>query len=96
MKQSNLLNTFEKIKLDLNKLYHIATHDEKTGLYNHVFFKDVFSLEIDKAKRGKPLSLIVVDIDFFKKINDTYGHIQADKLLLKIAQLLQKKSENMT
>lgn len=86
-----LKELLDKIHLDVSRLYQIATHDEKTGLYNHVFFKDVFSFELDKAKRGKPLSFIVVDIDFFKKVNDTYGHLQADKILLKLSQLLQRK-----
>ena len=91
-KEANQLKTIlDKIHLDASRLYYIATHDEKTGLYNHASFKEVFSLELDKAKRGKPLSLIMIDIDFFKKINDTYGHIQADKILLKLAQLLQNQ-----
>jgi diguanylate cyclase (GGDEF)-like protein len=86
---SSLKTLLDKIHLDVSRLYHIATHDEKTGLYNHVFFKDVFALELDQAKRGKNLSLIVVDIDLFKKVNDTYGHMHADKILTKLAQLLQ-------
>ncbi|MBU1988005.1 MAG: GGDEF domain-containing protein [Nanoarchaeota archaeon] len=90
-KKQSLKKLLDKIQLNVNKLYHIATHDEKTDLYNHVFFKDIFALELGKAKRGKPLSLIIVDIDFFKKVNDTYGHLQADKILLKLAQLLQHK-----
>jgi diguanylate cyclase (GGDEF)-like protein len=91
MKTGEIKSLLSKIHLDVSRLYHIATHDEKTGLYNHVFFKDVFSLELDKARRGKPLSLIAVDIDFFKKINDAYGHLHADKILVKLAQLLQHK-----
>jgi len=90
MKNENLKNLLEKIQMSVNKLYHIATHDEKTALYNHVFFKEVFSFELDKAKRGKPLSLVIIDIDFFKKVNDTYGHLQADKILEKVARVLEK------
>jgi len=86
-----LQSLLDKIQVNVNKLYHMATHDEKTGLYNHVFFKDVFSLELDKAKRGKLLSLIIVDIDFFKQINDTHGHVQADRLLNKLARVLEKE-----
>jgi diguanylate cyclase (GGDEF)-like protein len=91
MPKQPLQKLLEKIQLDVNKLYHIATHDEKTGLHNYAFFKDIFPMEASEARRGKPLSLIVVDIDFFKKINDSYGHINADKILLKLAQLLEKK-----
>lgn len=48
-------------------LYEIATRDEKTGLYNYSFFKSVFEMEFEKAKRGRPLSLLLIDIDYFKK-----------------------------
>ena len=88
MQPGHLKELLEKINLNVNKLYHIATHDEKTGLYSHVFFKDVFSLELEKAKRGKPLSLIIIDIDYFKKVNDIYGHLTADKILFQLGQVL--------
>ena len=91
LEKGELKNLLEKIHLNLNKLYYIATHDQKTELYNNIFFKDVFALELDKAKRGKALSLIIVDIDFFKKINDSYGHIVADKILEKVARVLEKE-----
>lgn len=66
----------------ISMLYEAATHDEKTGLYNNKFFETIFEMEIEKAKRGKQkLCLILIDINFFKKINDSYGHIKADKLL---------------
>src|SRR3989344_9525496 len=91
MEKGELKNLLEKINMNVNKLFHIATHDQKTGLYNHVFFSDVFALELDKAKRGKKLSLIVVDIDHFKQVNDTYGHLTADKILKKVARVLEKE-----
>jgi len=86
-----LKGLLDKIQIGVNKLYHIATHDQKTGLYNHVFFRDVFALELDKAKRGKLLGLIVVDIDHFKKVNDAYGHLTADKILERVARVLEKE-----
>ncbi len=90
MKKGELKNLLDRINLSVSKLYHIATHDQKTGLYNHIFFKDVFELELDKAKRGKKLSLVIADIDFFKKVNDTYGHLTADKILERIARVFEK------
>lgn len=73
-------------------LYEAATHDEKTGVYNNKFFENVFEMEIEKAKRGKQkLSLVMIDIDYFKKINDTYGHMKADELLAKLACILKKQ-----
>lgn len=88
--EPSLKHLLDKIQISVNKLYHIATHDEKTGLYNHVFFKDVFGFELDKAKRGKPLSLIIADIDYFKKINDNFGHVKADVILKHLAQVLKE------
>ncbi len=76
----------------ISLLYDAATHDEKTGLYNNKFFETILDMEIEKAKRGKQeLSLFMVDIDFFKKINDKYGHIKADELLERLAKILQKQ-----
>jgi len=76
----------------ISMLYEVATHDEKTGLYNNKFFENMLSMEIEKAKRGQEkLSLFIIDIDFFKKINDTYGHMKADQLLARLAQVLMKQ-----
>ena len=76
----------------ISTLYDLATRDEKTGLYNFKFFNSVFDMELEKARRKKQkLSLFIIDIDFFKKINDTYGHIQADELLKRLADVVQKQ-----
>ena len=76
----------------ISLLYEEAIHDEKTGLYNNKFFETILDMEIEKAKRGKQkLSLFLIDIDFFKKINDTYGHMKADELLARLAKVLQKQ-----
>lgn len=73
-------------------LYEAATHDEKTGVYNNKFFENVLEMEIEKAKRGKQkLSLVMIDIDYFKRVNDTYGHMKADELLVKLACVLKKQ-----
>jgi diguanylate cyclase (GGDEF)-like protein len=76
----------------ISLLYEAATHDEKTGLYNSKFFETVLEMEIEKAKRGKQkLSLFIIDIDFFKKINDSYGHIKADELLAQLAKVVMRQ-----
>ncbi|MGA2130160.1 MAG: GGDEF domain-containing protein [Candidatus Pacearchaeota archaeon] len=70
-------------------LYEIATHDEKTGLYNMKFFDNVFNMEIEKARRNQEhLSLFMIDVDFFKKINDKYGHMKADEFLVRLSKML--------
>ena len=89
--KSELGELFKKINFHIDSLYEIAIKDEKTGLYNNKFFETILEMEFDKAKRGKQkLSLIIVDIDFFKKVNDKYGHMQADKLLAQLAKVIQK------
>lgn len=86
---SKVLNTLNN---SLSLLYDIATKDEKTGIYNHRFFKTIFEMELEKAKRKKDIfSFIVIDIDHFKKFNDTYGHLLGDKILRELAQTLQKE-----
>jgi|SRR3989344_2745653 len=83
---------FENMHESISLLYEAATRDEKTGLYNSRFFETMLDMEIEKAKRGKQkLSLIIIDIDYFKKINDTYGHIKADEILVRLAKLLQNQ-----
>ena len=85
----NILNEFNK---SLSYLHDAATIDEKTGLYNHRFFKSLFEIEIERAKKEpQELSLIIIDIDFFKKVNDTYGHLTGDLILKELAKHLKKK-----
>lgn len=74
----------------ISMLYEVATHDEKTGIYNNKFFETILQMEIEKAKRKKQkLCIMITDIDFFKKVNDKYGHVKADDLLLKLAKVMQ-------
>ncbi len=81
----------KKFKEDLYTLHDLATKDEKTQVYNHRFFMNLFELEFEKAKRkNQKLSIAVIDIDFFKKLNDTYGHLFGDKVLYELAQRLQE------
>ena len=61
--------------------------DGLTGVYNHRHFQEVLPREIERAKRYKfTVSLLMVDLDDFKKYNDTYGHLAGDKLLRAFAE----------
>ena len=81
---------FKSINESVSMLYDVATHDDKTGLYNNKFFETIFDMEIEKARRGQQkLSLIMIDIDFFKQVNDKYGHIKADELLKRLSDLIK-------
>jgi len=90
--RKKITDLFSSINESVSMLYEAATHDEKTGLYNNKFFETILEMEFEKAKRGQQkLSMMMTDIDFFKKINDTYGHIKADEFLKKLADLIKKQ-----
>ena len=68
------------------RLYQRATRDPLTGLFNRGHFTEMATIEIDRARRfAEPLSLAMLDIDHFKKINDTYGHEAGDKAIICLA-----------
>jgi GGDEF domain-containing protein len=69
-----------------------ATKDGLTGLANHRHFYDRLAEELDRAQRlSRPLALLMVDIDDFKKLNDTYGHPAGDEVLRQIGRLLREE-----
>ncbi|MGB4657795.1 MAG: GGDEF domain-containing protein [Mobilitalea sp.] len=66
-----------------------ATHDELTGIYNRKYFFEEVEKEIGYAKRKKySFSLLMIDIDHFKNINDTYGHQKGDMVLMEFTKML--------
>ncbi len=87
--KENLKGVLAHLDKNINKLYKIATTDDKTGLHNYKFFKEIFEIENAKARRGAKLCLGIFDIDFFKKVNDTYGHDVGDKVLVRVARLIE-------
>ncbi len=89
--RKTIIEAFELVLDSVSLLYDEATHDAKTGLYNNRFFDQILEMEIDKAQRGQEeLSVAVWDIDYFKKLNDSYGHIKADELLKRLATIFKK------
>ncbi len=77
------------------QLKHLSTHDELTGLYNFRFFQDQLSLEVERSKRYKmPFSMAVMDIDDFKKYNDSFGHDCGNVVLQSVAQVLNRNCRN--
>ncbi len=66
----------------LQVTHHQATHDALTGVFNRRAILDVLGQEIDRSRRADiPLSIALADIDHFKSVNDTYGHIIGDEVL---------------
>ncbi|MCL6500996.1 MAG: GGDEF domain-containing protein, partial [Candidatus Pacearchaeota archaeon] len=69
-----------------------AIVDALTGLFNKRYFVELLDSE---ARKGKQLSLVMFDLDFFKNYNDTFGHLEGDNLLRAAGQTIQKKCRKM-
>jgi diguanylate cyclase (GGDEF)-like protein len=92
-----LINTLEKARLKRKiknaqeKIAMMSIRDELTGLYNRRYFNEVVEKEVSRAMRYETdLVLCMIDLDYFKKINDTYGHLAGDMTLSEIAGMLKK------
>jgi diguanylate cyclase (GGDEF)-like protein len=73
-----------------SSIKNIAIYDTLTGLYNRRYFEERLGVDAQKSfYSGTPLSLVMVDIDLFKKVNDTFGHTEGDQVLRKISSLLK-------
>jgi diguanylate cyclase (GGDEF)-like protein len=73
----------------LQKIQQLAITDDLTGIYNKRYFKQAFAKEFERAQRYNiPLSLMMMDLDFFKRINDKYGHQLGDVVLSEFAALV--------
>ncbi len=88
------------IVIDYARLYEstkrLSITDGLTKLYNHRFFQDALKREFARSKRHRsPLSLALLDIDSFKKFNDTYGHQQGDVVLQELARTLRGQVRNL-
>ncbi|NTW05514.1 MAG: EAL domain-containing protein [Peptococcaceae bacterium] len=70
------------------QMSHLATHDFLTGISNRYYFEKVLKNVVARAKRGTESSLLVIDIDNFKLVNDTIGHQAGDEALIHIANIL--------
>jgi two-component system, cell cycle response regulator len=74
----------------LDRLQKLAITDGLTQLYNSRHFYNRLEMEISRSIRyGNDLSLLLMDIDLFKKYNDEYGHLEGDKVLVKIGSIIQ-------
>ncbi|HJV64890.1 MAG TPA: diguanylate cyclase [Geomonas sp.] len=72
------------------KLVELSRLDPMTKLLNRSHLDLVLQEELDRARRyDKALSVVMIDIDFFKSVNDTYGHVRGDQVIMKIASLLK-------
>lgn len=87
IRYKHLLDEVEKQK---EEMQYLAMHDQLTGVYNRHFVAEQVEISIKNAQRhGTPYSIVILDIDFFKKVNDQYGHDMGDAVLKAVARLLK-------
>ncbi len=88
MEKANRINT--ELEKALGVIHEMAIHDELTGIYNRRHLMELLELEKKRADRtGQLFFLIMLDIDHFKKVNDTLGHIVGDQVLKVVTNKLQ-------
>jgi diguanylate cyclase (GGDEF)-like protein len=88
--RDELIRKNQQLEEVLTKLEKIAITDPLTGLFNRRYFESVIEKEFNKTVRYKtPTSCLVIDIDYFKRINDNYGHRKGDEVLKEIARLIK-------
>ncbi len=91
-----LVETLKRNKQELERLNDVlremAIRDGLTGLYNHRYFYEILETEIDRATRhGHVFSIIFIDVDFFKRYNDSHGHLEGDKVLRELGDIFRKR-----
>jgi len=89
-----LTSVLERAQL-LSDLERLATTDGLTGLYNYRHFQERYREEMKLCRRYQhPLALMLIDLDGFKRVNDEYGHLEGDYLLVQLAETLQSALRN--
>jgi GAF domain-containing protein len=99
----NILSTiadFAAIAIDnarlMEKVNQLTITDELTGLYNDRHFHTLLEYEIERARRSDTeLSLVFIDLDHFKQVNDTFGHLTGSRLLKEVGQVIRKKTRKI-
>jgi diguanylate cyclase (GGDEF)-like protein len=88
-------NLQDDLKRTNELLLELSNTDHLTGLFNRRYLMDALEKEVQRScRKGGNLSLILLDIDHFKQVNDTYGHLQGDVVLQKVALQMQKELRN--
>lgn len=99
--ENNTLNTrleaaYKEIEDTNAKLKETSFKDEVTGLYNRRFFNLRLEEELSRYRRfNHPVSVVLLDLDFFKAVNDEFGHVSGDDTLRGVAQILMKHSRGI-
>ena len=81
----------ETLKESENRYRDLSIIDDLTQLYNSRHFYDQLKMEIDRVDRyGQPLTLLLLDLDDFKRFNDEYGHVEGDQVLMRLGQVVKR------
>lgn len=80
----------KNIDRNLLALYRLVIEDAKTELYNSRFLDAMFNIEIEKARRGQKLAIMILDLDNFKQVNDKYGHKRGDDVIKRASELIKQ------
>jgi diguanylate cyclase (GGDEF)-like protein len=87
------VKTHITLKQQHDQLVRMATRDQLTGLYNRHFLSDILEKKVSESKRhNKVLSVVIVDIDHFKNVNDTFGHLMGDIILKAVAKIMESSA----
>ena len=87
----NLNTLIFHIKDKSIKLQDLAIKDQLTGLYNRTFLNEIIEREVARSDRNmEQMSFMMIDLDYFKQLNDTFGHLTGDKILIEAANLIKK------
>ena len=97
---SELASMQGRLKIMISELDQLARTDELTGAWNRRCFEETVETEIDRLRRyGQRLSLMILDVDYFKKINDLYGHSIGDQVLIDLSNTIRsslRASDSLT
>lgn len=84
----NIVSSFLNIQ-QFSEIKSLAYIDELTGLYNIRYFEEILKREINKGTTNNIFSILFMDLDHFKEVNDTYGHLVGSKLLVEVGRVIK-------
>jgi len=88
---SRIRTNVDALRQSESRYMELSIKDDLTGLFNQRHFYHLLQAEIERAERyGRPLSLLLIDIDDFKRFNDTHGHMEGDRVLERIGETIQR------
>jgi len=96
LKMRRLSSLYSSLKMENRSLKRLSQTDGLTQLTNRRFFNEILETEFARVQRyGGTLSCLMIDIDHFKNVNDTYGHLAGDRVLRELAKIVRKSVRNI-